>query len=74
MKFDVCIKSGTCNYSDYDDCDMLLQTITSEQLPNKGDEISLYTGEDGYIEYLVTNVHRSFENNEEYNTVYVIKM
>ena len=71
IKFDVCIESGTSGYFDDMGCDMLLKRdIETNQIPSKGDCLYL---DKGYEPYLVTKVRRSFMNNEEWNTVYVIK-
>lgn len=71
IKFDVCIKSGTSGYWDEDNCDMLLKRdIKTNQIPSKGDYLYL---DKGHESYLVTKVRRTFVNNEEWNTVYVIK-
>ena len=71
IKFDVCIESGTSGYFDGMNCDLLLQRdIETNQIPSKGDYLYL---DKGYEPYLVTKVRRSFMNNEEWSTVYVIK-
>jgi len=71
IKFDVCIESGTSGYFDDMGCDMLLKRdIETGQIPSKGDYLYL---DKGHEPYLVTKVRRSFMNNEEWNTVYVIK-
>jgi hypothetical protein len=74
MQFNVYIKAGTCGYDDYDSCDMMLQSnIATDQLPNKYDNILLYSN-GGYTKYLVTDVCRTFYEDKEFNTVYVIKV
>ena len=71
IKFDVCIESGTSGYFDDMGSDMLLKRdIETNQIPSRGDYLYL---DKGYEPYLVTKVRRSFMNNEEWNTVYVIK-
>jgi hypothetical protein len=73
MTFSVCIKSGTSDHYDYDNCDLVLAKINNCEVPNKHDVIKLnYTDK-----YFVTEVNRSFicvdDKWNEYITVYVIK-
>lgn len=64
--FTVAIKSGTCGYSDYDDCDMILAKIQSDNIPNVGD--ILYFGDHNNRnrkKYLVREVERSYNHKTE---------
>lgn len=79
MKFSICIKSGTCGHEDYDQCDLLVkENIETDQLPTNGEYISLSEKDKNgwWIEtkYLVMEVVRSYVNDKEFNTVYVIKV
>lgn len=71
--FDVCVKSGTNGYSDYDNCDLVLyRGIKSNNIPRKDDIITVDHG----LRLLVREVKRSYliEKNMEFITVYVINV
>lgn len=77
--YQVMVKSGTNGYSDYDNCDMMLAEIPSNNVPNVGDTLEFGDKENRNIKrYLVREVRRTFnhENDKhefgEWIYVYVI--
>lgn len=80
MKVYVCIKSGTGGYSDYDNCDLHIQTLEVSETPRVGDTISINCSNKPIKSYLVREVNRHYnipEENEswdgcEFITAYVI--
>lgn len=64
--FTVAIKSGTSGHSDYDNCDLIIAEIPSNNIPRKGD-ILVFGDEDNKNskKYLVTEVKRSYNHENE---------
>lgn len=65
MEISICVKSNTGGYCDYDDCDLLLKKIDSEQmpyLPRVGEHINILeqverdSDRKEYHDYLVTEI------------------
>lgn len=64
--YTVAVKSGTNGYSDYDNCDMILATIPSDNIPRVGDTLEFGDKDNANVKsYLVREVHRSFNHENE---------
>ena len=84
QKFSVAIKSGTCGWACYDNCDLIVQKdIETVQLPSKGDTLLLYVQRNFEEKedpdnnpreskcFIVDSVQRAFMPHGEFNTIYV---
>jgi hypothetical protein len=77
--YTVAVKSGTNGHHDFDNCDMILAEIPSDNIPAKGDILEFGDKDNRYHKsYLVREVTRTynFKNDThefgEWVTVYVI--
>lgn len=77
--FTVAIKSGTSGYANYDNCDLHVVEIPSNNIPQKGDILEFGDKENRNDKrYLVTEVKRIYNHKNEkhdfgeYIYVYVI--
>lgn len=77
--FTVAIKSGTSGHSDYDNCNLIVAEIPSNNIPRKGDILQFGDKDNrNNKRYLVTEVERIYNHKNEkhefgeYIYVYVI--
>lgn len=64
--FTVAVKSGTNGHSDYDNCDLLLGNIPSENIPSVGDILVFGDSENRNTKrYLVREVKRSYNHKND---------
>lgn len=64
--FTMAIKSGTSGHSDYDNCDLIVAEITSNNIPRKGDVLVFGDEENRHKNrYLVTNIERTYNHKNE---------
>lgn len=64
--YTVAVKSGTNGYSDYDNCDMVLAEIPSDNIPRVGDYIEFGDKENrDRKKYLVREVKRVINHKNE---------
>lgn len=58
--YSIAIKSGSCGYSDYDNCDWVVAEVQSDNIPRVGDILDIDDGSnEGRKEYLVREIKRS---------------
>lgn len=61
--YTVAVKSGTNGYSDYDNCDMILAKIPSDNIPRVGDTLEFGDKDNTNCKkYLVREVKRTFNH------------
>lgn len=77
MKISVCMKSGTGNHWDYDNCDLAIADIEMSFIPQLDSVISISRNmkEEKYLVrevYQHYNLPQSKEDKREFITVYVI--
>lgn len=79
--FTVAVKSGTNGHYDFDNCDLIIATIPSENIPNVGDILVFGDTENKNLKkYLVREVKRSYNHKTdkqefgEWIYVYVIDL
>lgn len=61
--FTVAVKSGTNGYSDYDNCDMILAEIPSDNIPRVGDILEFGDKNNGNQKrYLVREIKHIFNH------------
>ena len=71
------IKSGTCGWHDYDNCDMSIQTIKREDnqfvVPTIGSKIVINTKDNAANKYIVNDVEIYYGdfNDNDFNNTYV---
>lgn len=64
--FTVAVKSGTNGYSDYDNCDLILAEIPSNNIPNVGDILEFGDKDNKKVKrYLVRAVKRFYNHQNE---------
>lgn len=76
-KYDVKIKSGTGQYYDYDNCDLLLKRCETHFLPRKGETIQINLSKEKRIQYysfLVRDIEYWINEDKSGIYVYVIPL